>query len=92
MCDLIVVERIMTLAMSTLHPIENGAIPLGEGQLLIYQIFVAQTFCCNLNIVQYCTFNMSYAGEELLVLGLKLGKMVLKEMLLGFIHNLHRYW
>jgi hypothetical protein len=35
---------------------------------------------------------MSYAGEELLVLGLKLGKMVLKEMLLGFIHNLHRYW
>jgi hypothetical protein len=31
MCDLIVVERIMTVAMSTLHPIENGAFPLGEG-------------------------------------------------------------
>lgn len=43
-------------------------------QLLTYQIFVARTFCCNLNIVQYCTFNMSSAGEELLVLGLKLGE------------------
>ncbi len=84
----------MTAAMSTYTHWEwsfstGGG---GEGQLLTYQIFVARTFCCNLNIVQYCTFNMSYAGEELLVLGLKLGKMVLKETLLGFIHNLHWYW
>jgi hypothetical protein len=64
----------------------------GGGAVVDLSNFCGPNLLLQLNIVQYCTFNMSYAGEELLVLCLKLGKMVLKEMLLGFIHNLHWYW
>lgn len=85
----------MTVAMSTLHPIENGAFPLGEGgrgSCWLIKFLWPKPSVATLTLYNIVLLTCHLLVKSCWCLVWNWGNMVLKEMLLGFIHNLHRYW